>query len=121
MAKTSLPSQDLSKRYLERLSDLYPTITAASTEVINLSAILQLPKGTEHFLTDVHGENEAFSHVLRNASGTVRHKIDDIFGNSLSQVDKRELATLIYYPEEKMHLVFRDLESPEDWYRVMLC
>ena len=121
MAKTSLPSQGLSKRYLERLSDLYPTITAASTEVINLSAILQLPKGTEHFLTDVHGENEAFSHVLRNASGTVRHKIDDIFGNSLSQVDKRELATLIYYPEEKMHLVFRDLESPEDWYRVMLC
>ena len=72
MAKTMLPSQDLSKRYLERLSDLYPTITAASTEVINLSAILQLPKGTEHFLTDVHGENEAFSHVLRNASGTVR-------------------------------------------------
>ena len=74
--------KDLETRYLERLSDLYPTIAAASTEIINLQAILNLPKGTEHFLTDVHGEYEAFSHVLKNGSGSVRRKIDDVFGNN---------------------------------------
>lgn len=75
---------DLQTRYLERLAELYPTIAAASTEVINLEAILNLPKGTEHFLTDIHGEYEAFSHVLRNGSGAVRRKVNDVFGNTLS-------------------------------------
>ena len=95
----------LETRYLERLSDLYPTIAAASTEIINLQAIMNLPKGTEHFLTDVHGEYEAFSHVLKNGSGSVRRKIEDVFGNTLSAKDKRSLATLIYYPKAKMRLV----------------
>lgn len=100
----------LETRYLERLSDLYPTIAAASTEIINLQAIMNLPKGTEHFLTDVHGEYEAFSHVLKNGSGSVRRKIEDVFGNTLSAKDKRSLATLIYYPKAKMRLV-RQTES----------
>ena len=94
--------KELKERYLERLSELYPTIAKASTEIINLQAILNLPKGTEHFLTDIHGEYEAFSHVLKNGSGSVRRKIDDVFGNTLSSRDKQSLATLIYYPKEKM-------------------
>ena len=97
--------KNLETRYLERLSDLYPTIAAASTEIINLQAILNLPKGTEHFLTDVHGEYEAFSHVLKNGSGSVRRKIDDVFGNTMSIRDKRSLATLIYYPKQKMDMI----------------
>ena len=92
-------------RYLERLAEIYPTIAKASTEIINLQAILNLPKGTEHFLTDIHGEYEAFSHVLKNGSGSVRRKIDEIFGHTLSRQDKKSLATLIYYPIEKMKLV----------------
>ena len=103
--------KDLSIRYLERLSDLYPTIAAASTEVINLEAILNLPKGTEHFLTDIHGEYEAFSHVLKNGSGAVRRKVNDVFRNTLSNADKRSLATLIYYPREKMEQVL-SLHAP---------
>lgn len=92
---------DLQTRYLERLAELYPTVAAASTEVINLEAILNLPKGTEHFLTDIHGEAEAFSHVLKNGSGSVRRKIEQVFGHTMSQQDKKSLATLIYYPREK--------------------
>lgn len=92
---------DLQTRYLERLSELYPTIAAASMEVINLEAILNLPKGTEHFLTDVHGEYEAFAHVLKNGSGAVRRKVNEVFGTTLSDQDKRTLATLIYYPREE--------------------
>lgn len=97
--------KNLETRYLERLSDLYPTIAAASTEIINLQAILNLPKGTEHFLTDVHGEYEAFSHVLKNGSGSVKRKIQEVFGNTMSERDKKSLATLIYYPKEKMSIV----------------
>ena len=82
-------------RYLERLSELYPTIDKASTEIINLQSILNLPKGTEHFLSDIHGEYESFSHVLRNGSGAVRKKIDDVFGHTLGTNDKSELASLI--------------------------
>ena len=85
-------------RYLQRLSELYPTIASAATEIINLQSILNLPKGTEHFMSDLHGEYQAFSHVLRNGSGAVRKKIDDVFGHTLSNNDKRSLATLIYYP-----------------------
>ena len=88
--------RQLEERYLERLSQLYPTIAKASTEIINLQAILNLPKGTEHFLTDIHGEYEAFAHVLKNGSGSVRRKIDDVFGNTMSSRDKQPLATLIY-------------------------
>lgn len=112
--------KELEERYLERLSELYPTIAKASTEIINLQAILNLPKGTEHFLTDIHGEYEAFSHVLKNGSGSVRRKIDDVFGNTMSSRDKQSFATLIYYPEEKMDRVKREESNMEDWYRITL-
>lgn len=107
-------------RYLQRLAELYPTIGKASTEIINLQAILNLPKGTEHFLSDIHGEYEAFSHVLRNGSGAVRKKIDDVFGHTLSNSDKRSLATLIYYPREKIEYVKKREEDIENWYKITL-
>ncbi len=110
----------LDKRYLQRLSDLYPSIAAASTEIINLQAILNLPKGTEHFITDIHGEYEAFDHVLRNGSGSVRRKINEVFGNTLSSKDKQSLAALIYYPKEKMERVKRAETNMDDWYMVNL-
>lgn len=87
--------KDLETRYLERLSDLYPTIAAASTEIINLQAILNLPKGTEHFLTDVHGEYEAFSHVLKNGSGSVRRKIEDVLPMRSAFVQDMEILILL--------------------------
>ncbi len=108
------------QRYLERMSDLYPTIAAASTEIINLQAILNLPKGTEHFITDVHGEYEAFSHVLKNGSGSVRRKIEEVFGNTLTKQDKKDLATLIYYPKEKMAQVKKQESNMDDWYSIHL-
>lgn len=107
-------------RYLERLGELYPTIGKASTEIINLQSILNLPKGTEHFLSDLHGEYDAFSHVLRNGSGAVRKKIDDVFGHTLSTRDKRSLATLIYYPKEKMEIVRKTERDMENWYKITL-
>lgn len=112
--------RQLEERYLERLSQLYPTIAKASTEIINLQAILNLPKGTEHFLTDIHGEYEAFAHVLKNGSGSVRRKIDDVFGNTLSSKDKQALATLIYYPKEKMDRIKKTEKNMEDWYKITL-
>ena len=106
--------------YLELLSELFPTIAKASTEIINLQSILNLPKGTEHFITDIHGEYEAFSHVLKNGSGSVKKKINDVFGHTLGEADKKSLATLIYYPKEKMHLVKKTEENMEDWYKISL-
>lgn len=108
-------------KYLKSLANQYPTVAAAATEIINLQAILSLPKGTEHFLTDIHGEYEQFRHVLKNGSGAIRRKIDEEFGNTLSEVDKKEMAALIYYPREKLELVLKkeDLDI-EDWYTVML-
>ena len=108
------------KKYLESLSYRFPSIAKASSEIINLSSILQLPKGTEHFLTDIHGEYEQFVHILKNGSGTVRGKIDDVFGFELSLEDKKELATLIYYPEEKIKLIQKSGVNMHDWYRTML-
>lgn len=107
-------------KYLKSLAKQYPTIASASTEIINLQAILNLPKGTEHFLTDIHGEYEQFNHVLKNGSGSVRRKIDEEFGNTLSNKDKKSLATLIYYPEEKLDLIMREEENIEDWYKITL-
>ena len=92
------------KNYLEYLAELYPTIEKAATEIINLQSVINLPKGTEHFLSDIHGEYEAFSHVLRNGSGAVRKKIDDVFGHTLGISEKRALATLIYYPRERLEM-----------------
>ena len=110
----------LEVRYLERLSELYPTIASAATEIINLQSLLNLPKGTEHFLTDIHGEHEAFFHVLKNGSGSVKRKIDEVFGNTLSTKDKKSLATLIYYPKEKVEQHQKHEENIEDWYKIML-
>ena len=112
--------KDLETKYIERLSELYPTIAKASTEIINLQAILNLPKGTEHFLTDIHGEYEAFAHVLKNGSGSVKRKIDDVFGNTLSKKDKQALATLIYYPKDKIAQVKKEESNMEDWYKINL-
>ena len=113
---------ELELKYLKSLSKQYPTIAAASTEIINLQAILNLPKGTEHFMTDIHGEYEQFKHVLKNGSGSVRRKIDEEFGNTLSIKDKKSLATLVYYPEEKLDIVMQeeDESSIEDWYKITL-
>ena len=115
-----MKKEALDIHYLERLSELYPTIAQASTEIINLQSILHLPKGTEHFITDIHGEYEAFSHVLRNGSGSVKKKIDEVFGRTLSEQDKHALATLIYYPRQKMDLVRQTEENMSDWYKVAL-
>ena len=107
-------------RYLQLLSNNFPTISDACTEIINLEAILNLPKGTEHFLTDIHGEYEAFLHVLKNASGTVRRKVDEIFGQTLRENEKKELCTLIYYPEQKLELVKSEENDLDDWYLITL-
>ncbi|MBP5276282.1 MAG: fructose-bisphosphatase class III, partial [Lachnospiraceae bacterium] len=90
------------KRYLRILAKQYPTIEDAATEIINLEAILSLPKGTEHFLTDVHGEYEQFEHVLKNGSGTVKRKIEVVIKDKKDAEYKKRLATLIYYPKEKL-------------------
>ncbi|MBD5548202.1 MAG: fructose-1,6-bisphosphatase [Lachnospiraceae bacterium] len=112
--------QQMELKYLKSLANQYPNIAAASTEIINLQAILNLPKGTEHFMTDVHGEYEQFNHVLKNGSGAVRRQIDEEFGNTLSSRDKKSLATLIYYPKEKLDIIAREEENIEDWYKITL-
>ena len=112
--------EKLELKYLQCLAELYPSIAKASTEIINLQSILNLPKATEHFLTDIHGEYEAFSHVLKNGSGTVRRKINEVFGHTLDEREKKSLATLIYYPKEKMEVVKKSRENMEDWYMITL-
>ena len=106
--------------YMEQLSEMYPTINKAATEIINLQAIVNLPKGTEHFLSDIHGEYDAFSHVLKNGSGAVRKKIEDVFGKALSESDKSGLATLIYYPKKKMEIVKQTEDNMSLWYKTTL-
>lgn len=107
-------------KYLRSLSKLYPNSASAATEIINLSAILSLPKGTEHFMTDIHGEYEQFTHILRNGSGAIRRKIDDEFGEALLEKDKKELATLIYYPKLKLEKVMKDGRNLTEWYKVII-
>ena len=107
-------------RYLQLLSQSFPTVATASTEIINLQAILNLPKGTEHFVADVHGEYEAFQHILKNASGNIKRKVNDVFGNTMREIDKRELCTLIYYPEKKLELVKAREEDLDDWYQITI-
>lgn len=109
-------------RYLKLLARNFPNIAAASTEIINLEAILNLPKGTEHFLADLHGEYKAFQHVLRNASGAIKRKVKEIFGETLGMKEQKELCTLIYYPELKLDLVKQSTaaEDLEDWYFITL-
>ena len=114
----SYTEQDI--KYLQLLSQSFPTIATASTEIINLQAILNLPKGTEHFLADIHGEHEAFRHILKNASGNIRRKVNDLFGNTLRESEQRELCTLIYYPDEKLELVKAAEPDINDWYHITI-
>ncbi|HRT83784.1 MAG TPA: fructose-1,6-bisphosphatase [Bacteroidales bacterium] len=107
-------------KYLKLLSKSFPTIADAATEIINLEAILNLPKGTEHFLTDIHGEHQAFQHVIKNASGVIKKKVEDIFGHTLREWEKKELCTLIYYPEEKLKIIKSREKEIEDWYKMIL-
>lgn len=107
-------------KYLQLLSHTFPTIADASTEIINLQAILNLPKGTEHFLADLHGEYKSFQHVLKNASGNIKRKVNEIFGNDLRESEIRELCTLIYYPKEKLELVKASEPDLEDWYHITI-
>ena len=108
------------KRYLELLARSFPTQELAAAEIINLSAILNLPKGTEFFCSDIHGESEAFSHILRNGSGSIRLKVDEAFGDQLTEAEKRELATLIYYPREKAKLILAGVEDERAWYATVV-
>lgn len=107
-------------RYLELLAQSFPTVAAASTEIINLQAILNLPKGTEHFLADLHGAFPPFQHVLKNASGNIKRKVSELFGNEIRESDKRELCTLIYYPEQKLELVKQTETDMNDWYHITI-
>jgi fructose-1,6-bisphosphatase-3 len=107
-------------KYLKLLSIQYPNINKACTEIINLKAILNLPKGTEHFLTDIHGEYEPFIHVLKNASGVIKREVEDIFKNTLRQEEKKKLLTLIYYPEQRMDIVIKEESNIDDWYKINL-
>ena len=106
--------------YLQLLAKSFPSIAAASTEIINLEAILNLPKGTEHFVTDIHGEYDAFDYVLRSASGVIQQKIDAVFGDELSLDDKRSLSALISYPEAKLRAIKADNDDLDEWYKVTL-
>lgn len=107
-------------RYLKLLSKQYPTIASACTEIINLQAILNLPKGTEHFLSDIHGEYESFNHVLRNGSGNIKRKITEVYGDIMSEKEIKSLATLIYYPEQKLEIIRKQEDDIEDWYRITI-
>ena len=115
-----METYDENIKYLKLLARQYPTIAKASTEIINLAAILNLPKGTEHFLADLHGEYEPFVHVLRNGSGAVKIKIEEVFGNSLMDCEKKSLATLVYYPEQKLEIVLKEEKDINDWYKINL-
>lgn len=113
---------DLKKdeRYLRLLAKSFPNIADAATEIINLEAIAHLPKGTEHFLADIHGEYQAFQHVLKNASGNIKRKVNELFGERLRNIEKQELCTLIYYPEQKLELVKKEEKDIKDWYHITI-
>ena len=107
-------------RYLKLLSKQYPTIASACTEIINLQAILNLPKGTEHFMSDIHGEYESFNHVLRNGSGNIKRKINEVYGDILSEKEIKTLSTLIYYPEQKLEIIQKEESNMDEWYRITI-
>lgn len=114
------PPKQQDMKYLHLLSQSFPNISEASMEIINLQAILHLPKGTEHFLADIHGEYEAFQHILKNASGNIQRKVDELFGNTMRESDMKELCTLIYYPDQKLELIKAVEPNIIDWYRITL-
>ena len=106
-----IKSEDI--RLLEILSQTFPNADSASTEIINLEAILNLPKGTEHFVADIHGEHEAFLHILRNASGNIKRKVTELFDEELTPAQISELCTLIYYPERRLEMAAEDASDEE--------
>ena len=116
--KQTIPQEEL--RYLSLLAMHYLTVQAASREIINLQAVLSLPKGCKHFISDVHGEYEAFLHVLKSCSGGVKEKLDDMYGTSMARAEREELATLIYYPEEKLEDLKGRVLDLEEFYRITL-
>ena len=107
-------------RYLRLLAEKYPSIPSVCREIINLKAILNLPKGTEHFMSDIHGEYEAFYHILNNAAGVIKEKVDLLFSERLSAQDRQEICTLVYYPEEKIKLLKRQNIMTPYWYKTNL-
>ena len=113
-------AMQVEERYLHLLANTFPTIADAAGEIINLEAILNLPKGTEHFLADIHGEHEAFQHVLKNASGNIKRKVSEIFGTTIRESEKKELCTLIYYPEQKLELIKATENDIDDWYHITI-
>lgn len=108
------------ERHLKILSKQYGNIEQVAEEIINLQAILNLPKGTELFLSDIHGEYGSFSHILNNGSGIIRSKIEELFNNQITERERRALATLIYYPEEKLAIVKKSVEDLKEWYNITL-
>ncbi len=114
------PDFERDQRVLELLSQTFPNISAASTEIINLEAILNLPKGTEHFVADLHGEYEAFGHTLRNASGNIKRKASELFGSTMRDSEIKELCSLIYYPKPKLELVKETESDLGDFYKITL-
>ena len=115
---TNTTNRDM--HYLQLLSNTFPNIASAATEIINLEAIMNLPKGTEHFLADLHGESAAFQHVLKNASGNIRRKVSELFKGDIREAERRELCTLIYYPEQKLELIKANEEDLDDWYHITI-
>ena len=116
MDKTTNITPEVDMRILELLSQTYPDSESASTEIINLEAIMNLPKGTEHFVADIHGEHEAFLHILRNASGNIKRKVTELFGQTLTRQEIRSLCTLIYYPEQRLQMLRASDEDLSEWY-----
>ena len=107
-------------RLLSLLSQNFPNVESACTEIINLEAILNLPKGTEHFMADIHGEHEAFEHILRNASGNIKRKVTEIYGTTMNENDIRELCSLIYYPEQKLQYIKNSETDLDTFYSTTL-
>ncbi len=107
-------------KFLKLMAKQYPDIASASAEIIKLNAILNLPKGTEHFMSDIHGEYEAFTHILKNGSGVIRKKIEEKLGNTITEKEQAKLATLIYYPEKKLRMMHDECDDIEDWYRITI-
>ena len=122
MKINNIPDEQLESqlKYLKLLSKQYPSISSSSAEIINLEAILSLPKGTEHFLSDLHGEYEPFVHVLKNGSGVIKRKIEELFGNIVSEAERKKLATIVYYPEQKLDILIKEEEDLEDFYRITI-
>ena len=107
-------------KYLKLLSEKYPTVSSVSREIINLTAILNLPKGTEHFMSDIHGEYEAFYHILNNCSGVIKEKVDMLYSDTISESEREEICTIIYYPNEKLNLIKKERGISSDRYRIII-